>query len=172
MCDIGILTDHGEKVHHLFDSDEIAEFLATYPYRPQLPFSYLGVSVLELTELPAFELASPHEQFRRWAGYDHRNRDGLTPLDRARAIVSTWRISASTAQEVVDRGLPLVGCIKGLITHDTIYWPRGVVELVGGIGFDVDPEHRGHPDIGSGAITEVPRGNRWRLVESTTASIR
>ncbi|MGY1944449.1 hypothetical protein [Nocardia asiatica] len=170
MVTTGILTDHGPGVHHRFDADELAEFLATHPYRPTLPFAYLGVSVTELAESPAFELAPPQNRFRDYAGYDHRNRAGLTPLQRARAIVSTWRIGHDTAHDVVERGLPLIGCVKGVITPDTIYWPRAVVRLVGGIGFDVDPDRRGHPEIGSGAITDVRPGNIWRLVEPSTAT--
>ncbi|MFI8977472.1 hypothetical protein ACIGO9_31650 [Nocardia asteroides] len=36
-------------------------------------------------------------------------------------------------------------------------------------GFDVYPEHRGHDGIGTGAITDVPRGNVWRLVTAAEA---
>ncbi|WP_040793400.1 hypothetical protein [Nocardia paucivorans] len=50
-----LLPDHGTGVHHKFDADELAEFLARHPYRRTLPFAYLGVSLGELTESPVYE---------------------------------------------------------------------------------------------------------------------
>jgi hypothetical protein len=166
LCATGILTDHGggRGRHAALETGELARFVATYPYRRTLPFDYLGVSVLELEPVPAFELAAPHHQFRSHGGYDHRNRAGLSPQQRANAIVSTWRISPRRAQEVVDHQWPLIGCIKGVITPDTIYWPTAVVPLIGGIGFEVDPARRGHPEIPTGAIVDVAPGNVFRLV--------
>ncbi|WP_040793401.1 hypothetical protein [Nocardia paucivorans] len=84
-------------------------------------------------------------------------------------MVASWRISPATAQFVLDQRLPLIGDIKGVIIPDTIYWPRDLIPLIGGIGFEVDPELRGHDEIGTGAIIDIPRGNVWRLVAEGTA---
>ena len=71
------------------------------------------------------------------------------------------------AAEVVERGLPLIGVVKGVMTPDTIYWPRAVIRLGDGYGFDVDVEHRGHDQIGTGAITTVRGGAPWEFVRCT-----
>ncbi|MFI8977442.1 hypothetical protein ACIGO9_31500 [Nocardia asteroides] len=43
-----------------------------------------------------------------------------------------------------------------------------MVPLTGGsVGFEVNPELRGHDAIGTGAITDVPGGDIWRLVDLT-----
>ncbi|WP_280216696.1 helix-turn-helix domain-containing protein [Nocardia neocaledoniensis] len=171
LAAVGILADHGTGVHVRVDADDLAEFLATHPYRPTLPFDHLAVSVGELTADPQFVLAPPHPQWRSHAGYDHHNTAGLSPTDRARAITGAWRLGTTIAEHVVDAGLPLVASVKGVITPDLIYWPRAVIPLTGGtVGFDVDPEHRGHDGIGTGAITDVPRGNVWRLVTTAPES--
>lgn len=168
---VGILTDHGTAVHVRVDADELAEFLATHPYRPSLPFEHLAVPVGELTDDPQFLLTAPHPQWRSHAGYDAHNTAGLSPTERARAITGAWRLGAAVAQHVVDAGLPLIAAVRGVITPDLILWPRAVVPLTGGVvGFDVDPDRRGHDAIGTGAITDVPRGNVWRLVTAESAS--
>ncbi|MFD4406749.1 hypothetical protein ACFWPH_28700 [Nocardia sp. NPDC058499] len=164
-----LLPDHGTGVHHRFDADELAEFLARYPYRRTLPFAYLGVSLGVLVEVDEYERTAPAKPFRRWAGYDHHNTRGLTSVERARAIVANWRISRATAQYVLDHRLPLIGDVKGVVDHDMIYWPRGIIPLAGGIGFDIDPDLRGHDEIGTGAIIDIPRGNVWRLMTEGTA---
>ncbi|MFD6401205.1 helix-turn-helix domain-containing protein [Nocardia sp. NPDC060249] len=165
-----ILPNHGSGKHLRFALDDLHEFIKTYPYRRNLPFPYLGVSVLELCDSPAYELHAPHALFRRFAGYDHDNTAGLTPSERTYAIVAKWRIGFDTAQWVVEQGLPLLGSIKGVVTLDTIFWPTGVARLVGGIGFEVAPDRRGHPEIGMGAIVDVPPGPPWRLVPTSAPS--
>lgn len=166
-----ILTDHGTGSHRRIDATELADFLARYPYRPVMPFDYLQVSLGALTVRtdPLYDVRTlPPTLFSRHAGYDHHNTAGLGPTDRARAIVATWKIGAANAAEVVERGLPLIGVVKGVMTPDTIYWPRAVIPLGnGGFGFDVDPAHRGHDEIGTGAITTVRGGAPWELVRST-----
>lgn len=164
LCATGILTDHGSGRHVRLDFGELTRFIAEHPYRPVLPFAYLRVSVGPLEEAPAKELTPPFRMFRTHAGYDHRNTAGLSPEQRAYAIVANWRLGLDGAQDVVDRGLPVLGCIKGVVTPDTIYWPTAVVPLFGGFGFRVDPDRRGHPEIPTGAILDVPRGNMFRLV--------
>lgn len=147
-----------------FDLDDLAEFAKTYPYRPALEFDYVGVSILALHEAPAYELLPPHRMLRRWAGYDHLNERGLSPDETAYAITATWRMGVETAQSIVDRGLPVIGAVKGVVTTETILWPTGVIRLDDGIGFEVDPDRRGHPAIDPGAIIDVAPGPPWRLV--------
>ncbi|WP_033247434.1 hypothetical protein [Nocardia carnea] len=168
LCATGILTDHGTGRRARLDTAELAQFVARHPYRRTLPFGYLGVSLLELEPVPAWELAPPHNKFRTHGGYDHRNTVGLSPQQRANAIVSSWPISRSSAQDVVDHGWPLIGCVRGVVNPDMIYWPTAVVPLGSGIGFRVDPDRQGHPEIPTGAILDVPRGNTFRLVPAGT----
>ncbi|TCJ90003.1 hypothetical protein [Nocardia alba] len=166
-----ILANCGTGKHLRFALDDLAKFTRTFPYRPHLPFPYLGVSILELAEAPAYELLTPHDLFRRYAGYDHDNVAGLAPWERTYAITAKWRMGFATAQAVVEQGLPLLGCVKGVVTLDTIFWPTGVVRLVGGLGFEVAPDRRGHPELGSGAIIDVPPGPPWRLVPAAAPAL-
>lgn len=166
----GILTDHGTGAHRRIDADELADFLARHPYRPVLPFDYLQVSLGPLGDRtdPLYDVRSlPPTLFSRYAGYDHHNTAGLNLTERARAIVAVWKTGAAKAAEVVERGLPLIGVVKGVMTPDTIYWPRAVIRLGDGYGFDVDVEHRGHDQIGTGAITTVRGGAPWEFVRCT-----
>ncbi|MFI8977463.1 hypothetical protein ACIGO9_31605 [Nocardia asteroides] len=101
------------------------------------------------------------------AGYDHDNTHGLSTRDRLGAIVANWPIARADADHVVDHGLPLVGTVKGVIPGDLVYWPTAVVPLMGGLGFTVDPDRRGHDQIGTGAIVEIPRGPICKLVIPT-----
>ncbi|MFD3510106.1 hypothetical protein [Nocardia sp. NPDC058666] len=163
-----LLPDRSTGHHRRFDADEVADFLANYPYRPDRPVAYLGVSLGPLAERvePVYDLSTlPPVLFSRYAGYDYLNVAGLTPTERARAIVCTWNISEATAKAVIERKLPLMGCVKGVTTHDTIFWPRDMIRLTGGIGFVVDPDLRGHDEIGTGVITTVPGGGPWRIVD-------
>ncbi|MFJ2663803.1 hypothetical protein ACIO14_05590 [Nocardia fluminea] len=64
----------------------------------------------------------------------------------------------------------MIGAVKGVVTADTIYWPTGVIRLDAGLGFEVDPSRRGHPEIGPGAIIDVTPGPPWRLVPTLAPS--
>ncbi|MFE3001831.1 hypothetical protein ACFXG4_43495 [Nocardia sp. NPDC059246] len=171
LCGAGLLHDHSTNRNVRIDATELDMLLVRHPYRAVLPFEYLGVSLIPLdANSPAFHRAAPWGLYRTHAGYDHHNTLGLTPAQRARAITSIWEISDDKAHDIVDRGLPLIGSVGGLVTPQTIFWPRAVVPLRGGVGFDVDPDRFGHPDLPTGALIEVAGGGPWRLVPAGHAS--
>ncbi|MGW4241238.1 hypothetical protein [Nocardia sp. NPDC004722] len=164
LCTAGLLTNHSTNKRVRIDPVELEMLLLRHPHRT-LGFDYLGVSLIGMdANSPAFHRDPPWPIYRTHAGYDHHNSAGLTPDQRARAMTSVWNISDELAQNIVDRGLPLIGSVGGLVTPQMIYWPRAVVPLQGGVGFDVDPDHIGHPDIPTGALIDVAPGNVWRIV--------
>ncbi|MFE3758817.1 hypothetical protein ACFXO9_31320 [Nocardia tengchongensis] len=164
LCGTGLLTDHSPNSRVRIDPTELDLLLLRHPRRV-LDFDYLGVSLIPLdSNSPAFHRDPPWGLYRTYAGYDHHNTARLTPDQRARAITARWLITDDLAQDIVDRGLPLIGSVGGIVTPQMIYWPRAVVPLQGGVGFDVDPERIGHPDIPVGALIDVDPGGPWRLV--------
>ncbi|MFE3001821.1 hypothetical protein ACFXG4_43440 [Nocardia sp. NPDC059246] len=170
LCGAGLLTNRSTNQRVRIDPTELEMLLIRHPRRV-LGFEYLGVSLLPVdANSPAFHRDPPWPLYRTHAGYDHHNTHGLTPDQRARAITSIWRISDDLAQDVVDRGMPLIGSVGGLVTPQMIYWPRAVVTLQGGVGFDVDPDRTGHLDIPSGALIDVKPGNTWRIERAPAAA--
>ncbi|WP_067694139.1 hypothetical protein [Nocardia jejuensis] len=166
LCKTGLLRDHSMTRHARISAAELELLLIRHPRRT-LPIDYLGVSLGPLvTNSPAFHRDPPWRLYRTHAGYNHHNAVSLSPTQRARAITSLWRIHDDLAQEIVDRELPLIGSVGGLVTPQMIYWPRAVIHLQGGIGFDVDPERFGHPAISTGALLDIPPGNAWRIVST------
>jgi hypothetical protein len=171
LCATGLLVNHSTNRSVRIDATELDLLLTHHPYRPVLPFTYLGVSLGPMSaHSPAFHRAPPWSLYRTHAGYDHHNTHGLTPTQRARAITARWNIDPDRAHDIVERRLPLIGSVGGLVTPQMIYWPRGVIELQGGIGFDIDVERTGHPDIPTGALIDVEPGNVWRLVPASCAA--
>lgn len=173
MVATGLLTDQGTGTWLQFDSAEIDRFITAHPYLGTLPFPYLGVSVGSMVEHEVYPIATPQTPFRTYAGYDRHNRAGLSPRERVGGLAASWRTGEDTAQEVVDRKLPLIADVKGVIEPEMIRWPTKVVALTdGGYGFEVDPDRFGHPLIETGALIDIPRGSLFRRPIDTPRTSR
>lgn len=167
LAEANLLTNHGTRGRHFFDSTEVASFLATHPHIRTLPFGHLRVSVLPTAPDIQLELAPPHRRFRTHMGYDRRNTAKLRRIQRTRGITAAWDLRRDDAHRIVEESLPIVGCVKGVVEPDMIFWPHTVVPLMNGLfGFDCDPARVGHPAVPTGAIIDVGQGNLWKLIYS------